>query len=337
MTAAVLAVDGGNSKTDVALIGTDGTLLGLSRGPGSCHQSIGVEATMRVLAELVAVAAAEAGLDPAGPVARHGAFYLAGADLPVEIAMLEKRLTDMAWTTDVVVDNDTFALLRAGTESPDRVAVVCGAGINCVGVSASGGVARFPSLGRVSGDWGGGGQLGSEALWLAVRAEDGRGRPTALRRAVPDHFGLATVADVSAAFHLGDLPAARVHELTPVLLRCAGAGDEVSGAVVERMAEEVVLLATVALGRLHLLDQPAELVLGGGVLAARDPLLLGSVEAKVHERAPQVEIRVVDRPPVVGAALLGMDALGASPAAEARLREALLERTGASRSAGLVE
>jgi N-acetylglucosamine kinase-like BadF-type ATPase len=315
----------------VALIGIDGTLLGLSRGPGSCHQNIGVEATMRVLSDLVAVAAVEAGLDPAGPVARHGAFYLAGADLPVEIAMLEKRLTD------VVVDNDTFALLRAGTESPDRVAVVCGAGINCVGVSASGGVARFPSLGQVSGDWGGGGQLGSEALWLAVRAEDGRGRPTALRRAVPDHFGLATVADVSAAFHLGDLPAARLHELTPVLLRCAAAGDEVSRAVVERMAEEVALLATVALGRLHLLDRPAELVLGGGVLAARDPLLLGSVTAKMRERAPQVEIRVVDRPPVVGAALLGMDALGASPAAESRLRDALLVRTGASRRTGTVE
>jgi N-acetylglucosamine kinase-like BadF-type ATPase len=337
MTAAVLAVDGGNSKTDVALIGIDGTLLGLSRGPGSCHQNIGVEATMRVLSDLVAVAAVEAGLDPAGPVARHGAFYLAGADLPVEIAMLEKRLTDVGWATDVVVDNDTFALLRAGTESPDRVAVVCGAGINCVGVSASGGVARFPSLGQVSGDWGGGGQLGSEALWLAVRAEDGRGSPTALRRAVPDHFGLATVADVSAAFHLGDLPAARLHELTPVLLRCAAAGDEVSRAVVERMAEEVALLATVALGRLHLLDRPAELVLGGGVLAARDPLLLGSVTAKMRERAPQIEIRVVDMPPVVGAALLGMDALGASPAAESRLREALLVRTGASHRTGPVE
>ena len=215
--------------------------------------------------------------------------------------------------------------------------MVCGAGINCVGVSAAGGVARFPSLGSLSGDWGGGGQLGREALWLAVRAEDGRGRPTALSRAVPDHFGLTTVAEVSAAFHLGDLPAARLHELTPVLLRCAGEGDDVSAEVVERMAEEVVLLATVALGRLHLLDQPAELVLGGGVLAARDPLLLGSVAAKVRERAPQVEIRVVDRPPVVGAALLGMDALGASRAAEARLREALLERTGASRPDGLVE
>ena len=31
---AVLAVDGGNSKTDVALVAADGTLLGSARGPG---------------------------------------------------------------------------------------------------------------------------------------------------------------------------------------------------------------------------------------------------------------------------------------------------------------
>ena len=31
---AVLAVDGGNSKTDVALVAADGTLLASARGPG---------------------------------------------------------------------------------------------------------------------------------------------------------------------------------------------------------------------------------------------------------------------------------------------------------------
>ena len=34
MLPAVLAVDGGNSKTDVALVGEDGTLLAQVRGPG---------------------------------------------------------------------------------------------------------------------------------------------------------------------------------------------------------------------------------------------------------------------------------------------------------------
>jgi hypothetical protein len=58
---------------------------------------------------------------------------------------------------------------------------VCGAGINCVGTRADGRVWRFQSLGRISGDWGGGNQLGYDMLWLAVRAEDGRGE-TEVRR-----------------------------------------------------------------------------------------------------------------------------------------------------------
>ncbi|MDQ1625071.1 MAG: hypothetical protein QOJ49_569, partial [Actinomycetota bacterium] len=53
VTAAVLAIDGGNSKTDVALVAADGRLLGYSHGPGSCHQVIGVEATMAVLSDLI--------------------------------------------------------------------------------------------------------------------------------------------------------------------------------------------------------------------------------------------------------------------------------------------
>ena len=46
---ALLAVDGGNSKTDLALVGEDGRLLGLARGPLSSPQHIGVEGCLEVL------------------------------------------------------------------------------------------------------------------------------------------------------------------------------------------------------------------------------------------------------------------------------------------------
>jgi hypothetical protein len=45
---------------------------------------------------------------------------------------------------------------------------------------------------------------------------------------------------------------------------------------------------------------------------------------------------VVDDPPVVGAALLGLDALGASPEAETAARAALLVRTRTARTLGRV-
>jgi N-acetylglucosamine kinase-like BadF-type ATPase len=332
VTAAVLAVDGGNSKTDVCLISTEGQLLGYARGPGSNHQVVGVDAAFDVLARLVGEAATEAGIDTRSTLAQHAAVYLAGADFPREVEMLLGRVSPVGWAAEVSLDNDTFALLRAGSSSANRIAVVCGAGINCVGVSAAGRILRFPSVGAISGDWGGGSTLGTEALFLAVRAEDGRGEPTALREAIIKHFGTASVVDVTAALHFGEMPRSRIHELVPVLLRVAAAGDGPARAVVERLAEEVFLLARAAYDRLMLRDQPTDVVLGGSVLAARHPLLIEGVSRRLAAHAPHVNPLVVDDPPVVGAALLGLDALGAPPDAAIAARTALLARTRTSRT-----
>jgi N-acetylglucosamine kinase-like BadF-type ATPase len=333
VTAAVLAIDGGNSKTDVCLVSAEGVLLGYARGPGSNHQNIGIDAAFDVLASVVGEAAAEAGIDARSTPAQRAAVYLAGADFPREVAMLLERASRAGWAAAVSLDNDTFALLRAGTSASNRIAVVCGAGINCVGVSAEGGIVRFPSVGVISGDWGGGATLGTEALFLAVRAEDGRGQPTALREAIMEHFGTASVVEVTAALHFGELPRSRLHELAPVLFRVAAAGDGPATAVVDRLAEEVFLLARVALDRLRLRDQQAAVVLGGSVLAARQPLLLDTVSRRLAAYAPRANLLVVDDPPVVGAALLGMDMLGSSPDAETAVRTALLERTRTHRIA----
>lgn len=327
VTAAVLAIDGGNSKTDVCLISADGQLLGHARGAGSNHQLVGLDAAFSVLAGLVSEAAAEAGIDTGTCPAQHAAVYLAGADFPREVEMLLGRVLLAGWAAEVSLDNDTFALLRAGTSAANRIAVVCGAGINCVGVSAAGDILRFPSVGVISGDWGGGAALGTEALFLAVRAEDGRGQPTALREAIMQHFDTPSVVDVTAALHFGEMPRGRLHELVPVLLRVAELGDEPARAVVDRQAEEVFLFVRAAVDRLALRDQPTDVVLGGGVLATRHPQLMEGVSRRVAAYAPRANLLVVDDPPVVGAALLGLDALGASPEAEIAARAAMLART----------
>jgi hypothetical protein len=87
------------------------------------------------------------------------------------------------------------------------------------------------------------------------------------------------------------------------------------------MAEEIVLLGTVVLRRLGLEDESAVIVLGGGVLTAGNRRLLDAVFAGFARQAPKAVPRLVDVPPIVGAALLGLDELGVDPAAEDRLRE----------------
>ncbi|MFK3729432.1 N-acetylglucosamine kinase [Streptomyces sp. NPDC088090] len=316
----LLAVDAGNSKTDVAVLAPDGTVLGTARGGGFQPPLVGVAAAVDGLAEIVDRAWQAAG-GPGDPAFAHVTACLANADLPVEELELERELLARGWSRSVRVHNDTFAILRAGIDEPRGVAVVCGAGVNCVGMTPDGRTARFPAIGKISGDWGGGGGLSDEAMWFAARAEDGRGEPTELARALPAHFGLDTMYALIEAVHLGRIPHARRHELTPVLFRVAAEGDPVALSLVHRMAEEVVALSTVALRRLGLLDEEAPVVLGGSVLAARHPQLEDRIRALLAERAPKADVRFVTAPPVLGAGLLALDERRADAEAARRLRE----------------
>ncbi|GHB23219.1 kinase [Streptomyces viridiviolaceus] len=317
LTASVLAVDAGNSKTDVAVVTAGGDVLATARGGGFRPPAVGVERAVDALADAVTRALAAAGVGSVD----HVSACLANADLPVEEEQLAAALHARAWGRSVDVRNDTFAVLRAGVAEPRGVAVVCGAGVNCVGMRPDGRTARFPALGRLSGDWGGGWGLAEEALWHAARAEDGRGEPTELARALPAHFGLDSMYALIEALHLGRIGSARRHELAPVLFATAADGDGVARAIVDRQADEVVAMATVALTRLDLLAEETPVLLGGSVLAARHPRLDDRVRRLLADRAPLAVPRVVTARPVLGAALLGLDRTGAAPEAHARVRE----------------
>ncbi|HEX3588829.1 MAG TPA: BadF/BadG/BcrA/BcrD ATPase family protein [Pseudonocardiaceae bacterium] len=320
--AAVLAIDGGNSKTDVALVGPDGALLAAARGPGTSVDDRRIETSMVVLDDLVTAAARQAGIDPAGPIAEHTSAFIAGADLPQEEERLATVLATRGWSRSIRTGNDTFAVLRAGTQRPWGVGVTCGAGINCVGVAPGGEQTRFLALGRFTGDWGGGLDLGVEVMWWATRAEDGRGEPTALSKAVADYFGKPTASDVAIGIHLGELDTDDLIRLTYVLFDVADEGDEVAIRVVDRLAEEISVMALVAMRRLGLTELDTELALGGGLLMARNPRLTNGVHDRVLAEAPATRIGIVDVPPIAGAALLGLDHLGVDPQAQDRLRAA---------------
>jgi len=350
---AALAIDGGNSKTDVALVGGDGTLLALVRGPGMPAR-LGRD-TVRVIDELIRSAVKLADQDQgtegepgfshlsrlerfgysadqaeSGPVASHLVACVANADLPAEERELEQMLRGQGWTTSTVVANDTFAVLRAGlddvpAEGADRfwgVGVTCGTGINCVGIAPDGTTAGFLALGMTTGDWGGGGGLGLEAQWNAVRAADGRGPQTALMEAVPGHFGLKEPLDVAEALHRGEIAWDRLAGLAPVVLQTADAGDEVARGLVRRLGHEIFLLVKSAITRLGLAEQPVPVVLGGGVVASGNALLIDRATSLICADFPGADVRVLREVPVVGAALIGLDLAGGSVAAKSRLREA---------------
>jgi N-acetylglucosamine kinase-like BadF-type ATPase len=254
---------------------------------------------------------------------------MAGVDFPREEERLAELVRARGWADSTSVLNDTFAVLRAGTEDGWGVAVVCGAGINCVGVAPDGRQVRFPALGAITGDWGGGFDVGLTAVSKAARSFDGRGRKTTLERAVPAHYGFETPYELAEAIHRKEIAERRVLELPPVVFAEAE-HDEVAAEIVDRLATEVVALAWTALSKLGLEERPVEVLLGGGLLRGENSRVVERIREGLRERSPVASVRVTGTPPIVGAALLALDSLGAEPEAQLRVRAEVIAAAGAS-------
>jgi len=324
---AVIAVDVGNSKTDVAVVTGSGELLAAVHGPTVSHQQVGETAAFTRLASLVREAFERAGRDvSARPLAKIVAYSAAGADFPSDVALLSRGIRALGFAPEELVVNDCYSGLRAGSSRSWGVCVISGSGMNCIGVAPDGRVARFDSLGEMSGDWGGGGAVGQAGLAAAVRAQDGRGPATALEADVARHFGMARPRDVVHAMYRGRIPLMRHLELAPVVFAAAARGDAVARSIVNRQADETIAWATAAIRRTRLARRDPDVVLAGGIFRADDPDFYARIRAGITCVAPGATILRLDSPPVVGAALLGLDRLHGGttpPAVEWRLRDAL--------------
>lgn len=323
---AVLAVDGGGSKIDVVLVARDGSVVGGARvlppdgnGRDPSHSAPVMEA--------VDAALRDAGIDAERrPVARVGVFCLAGADLPADDRRIKRWLRERDWTAETLLRNDTFAVLRAGTDRTWGVGVVCGFGTNCSAVAPDGRTFRLPALGWIAGDWGGGSDIGEAALWHAMRSEDGRGERTLLATSVPGHFGLRKPRQLMEAMYFRKIPTGRVAELPPLVFAAAAEGDPVARSIVERQADEIVSMACAAIRRLRMTRLDVHVVLGGGIFRNGFAPFFERIEDRLCRIAPAASVRILEAPPVAGAALLGLDHMGASRAAGTRLRAALTDR-----------
>ncbi|HYZ12894.1 MAG TPA: BadF/BadG/BcrA/BcrD ATPase family protein [Actinomycetota bacterium] len=321
--AAVLAIDGGGSKMDAVVLGADGELLGSARVPPVGSDGRDPDYLERLEAAVNAVFDA-VGLDPSsGPVARVGVFCVAGADLSADERRILKWLRARKWTDDTLLRNDTFAVLRAGTDRTWGVGIVCGFGTNCAAVAPDGRTFRLPALGWIAGDWGGGSDLGEKAVWHTMRAHDGRGKRTVLATAVPVHFGLRGPHQVMEALYSGEIGVQRVATLAPVVFRVAAEGDLVARSLVERQADEVATMAGAAIKKLRMSKLDVDVVLGGGIFRNGYRPFFERIENGVRSVAPAANVSVLMVPPVVGAALLGLDRLDAPSQTKERVRRAL--------------
>jgi len=301
VSALVLGVDGGNTKTVALVAHTNGSIVGSGRG--GCSDIYGAPSFEAALGEIEAAVQAALPTGASTADVATAVFSLAGADWDEDKAELAGALARLVPRADVTVLNDAIGALRAGTEDGVGVSVVVGTG-GCVGAVGRDGRQWHSSWWALhTGAW----AIGSDALRAVYEAELAVAPPTALTAAALELFEAATVEEVLHAFtRRGGRHAWDAAHFAPTVLRAARAGDEVAEAIVRDHGSKLGAMARVAVSRVGL-EAPFPLVLLGGVLRGDgSELLMGEIASRLPEADP---VRPA-REPVAGALLAALDRAG---------------------------
>jgi N-acetylglucosamine kinase-like BadF-type ATPase len=303
----VLGVDGGGTKTDLAVATLDGECVARRRVGGTNHESLGIRDAVAELERGVRLVLADAGASPDEVVS--SVFGLAGVDWASDEVALDAAIAGFGLGGRRLVCNDSAVALRAGTSVPWGIVSSIGTGAVVAGVDPSG--RRFRSMSVGWGEPCGAASLARDALHAIAAAHHRTAPPTVLTELVLAELGVGEsgVGEVTALFEA--LSRGRLRpdgRLAPLVTAAAAAGDEVARAIVDRSAVAHAAMVVGTAAHLDLTHMAFELVTAGGVHAAGGAFVERfAVEIATH--CPNARIVPLRRPPVDGAVDLALERL----------------------------
>jgi glucosamine kinase len=308
MSAIVIGVDGGGSKTHVIVADERGVTCGDVEGPGSAVRPGRAEESGDVIAATVRDALASCNMTHVVP--KVLCVGVAGVGRDAERQALWQALVSRELAEEVVVHADATVALDDAFGDGAGVLLIAGTGSVAFGRGPTGSVGRCGGWGPVFGDEGGGSWIGRRALSVVTAASDGREPETALTGAI---LTAAEVTDVHEliAWAAAATPA-RLASLAPTVMSVAEAGDLRANAVLSLAVEELTLHLRTLARQLFGDERAAVPVALAGGLLRRGTALRKRLEHRLKSAVPGAQVRAEEVVPARGAVRGALRFLGVS-------------------------
>ena len=301
----LLGVDGGGTRTTLALADPDGRELGRWSGPAGIVDPRHPAAAAEMLTLFAREAIADAGLTGPASVLCAG---LAGVGSADHRSTVRRALERAGIAERVVVRTDGETALHGAFAGGPGILLISGTGSAGWGRGEDGRVEHCGGWGMWVGDEGSGFAVGRAALTAAVRAHDGRGPPTRLLGILLRDLGLSSVHDIPP--WAGRAPKAEIAALAVHVVRAADGRDAVARRLVREAAEALAEHARALAERLGPWTGAPPVVLHGGL--ARNATFARAVRKALRGLAPPLHVREPVADAVSGAVWLARLA-GPSP------------------------
>jgi glucosamine kinase len=309
-------VDGGGTRSTLVLADESGAELARVAGPPGLVDPRAPERSAEIIATLVRMAAAQAGLD-AAPVALCAG--LAGVGNEAERGAVERTLAAAGIAERVRILSDGEVALHGAFRGGAGVLLIAGTGSVAYGRGPAGEIERCGGWGMYLGDEGSGYAIGREALAAALRSVDGREERTALLPLVLELLGVDTPRGIPP--WAGRAAKGQVAALARPVVELAATGDRVARRVVERQADALAGHVVALAHRLGPWPGDVPVVFHGGVL--RSGLYASLVDLALGRNAHRFGIQPPFADAVAGAVAYARELAEAGAPAHAPAPDAL--------------
>ncbi|HEV2385833.1 MAG TPA: BadF/BadG/BcrA/BcrD ATPase family protein [Candidatus Acidoferrales bacterium] len=302
-----LGLDGGGTKTEAALINSQGRLVGQALAGPSNPLRAGFARSLAAVAAAASRAIAAAGCDV--KQVRGVSAGLAGAGRAAVAkkvsAFLCHRFPNARTevTTDVVIALDSIA------PTGPAMVLIAGTGSAAFGRNGEGATVRVGGWGPWFSDEGSAFDIGRRALAALARNHDAARPPSALDRAIAKRLNARNWTQMVE--EATTKPLERLPEIFPAVVEAAEAGDSTAQAILAEAADRLAALAETAILRLGLAHSEFALGRVGGIFG-RTRFLDERLAKRLGALARRARIVLPRFSPAVAAAHRARSAAGKS-------------------------
>lgn len=284
-----LGIDGGGTKTALALADSNGTVLRTARYPSTNPVDIGMRQAQAILEEGINHILQNI---PRSSVSLFAG--MAGGTTGDHQQVLGQFFRSLGFGS-VANHNDAQNAIAVGLRGGDGVLVIMGTGSIVYAVSG-GNKHRIGGYGYLFGEYGGGYDIGNLGIRAAFAATDGSGPETMLRQLVDEKAG-SSFPDNIASFYKGGK--GYIASFAPLVLEAYHAKDSVAA---EILRESMGQLARLIRAAAAMAAENDPIVLAGGLIRQAEgllPILKAHLPVELSNR-----ITICKEEPYLGALLL---------------------------------
>jgi len=313
MSRLIMGVDGGGTKSHLALFDEKGKCVNFSSMGPLNHESMdgSYEELEKVLPEFLLDSIKKAGASIDDLV--YSVFGLAGVDTKWQHEFIS-GIIRKAGFKDFTLCNDAFLGVAAGCPDGAGICAINGTGSSMAALDYSGNTFQLGGLGALTDDCGGSYWFGEMVLGTVYNSLFKYAKPTLMKDMVFEKFDVTTKEDLIEKVIEKLYVEVQVTDINRFAFNAAAQGDEPALDIIKRSAEHYAGGIACLINQMDFPgDKPVQVAFAGSVFVKEKVDILPKlIKKRVDEilNSRPVEFYTLDMPPVAGAVLWAARGIG---------------------------